>query len=64
MRSDFNVDGDKYYLRVQGQKLEELIRRMENGSLNMNIKIDQILSNSRRNDSSVNSQNIDVHEIT
>lgn len=64
MRSDFNVDGDKYYLRVQGQKLEELIRRMENGSLNMNIKIDQILSNSRRNDSSVNSQNIDIHEIT
>lgn len=32
MKSNFNVEGDKYYLRIEGQKLEDLIRRMENGN--------------------------------
>jgi uncharacterized coiled-coil DUF342 family protein len=41
-------DKDKYYLRVEGERLEEIIKKIESGSSNLNSKLDEILSASRR----------------
>jgi hypothetical protein len=41
-------DIDKYYLRVEGQRLEEIVKQMESGSFSLNSKLDEILSTSRK----------------
>ena len=47
-RQENERNPDMYYLRVEGQKLQDLLKRMDNGTHQLSGKIDEILSNSRR----------------
>lgn len=54
-------DEDKYYLKIEGKKLEQMISQIEHGTSNLQFKVDEVLSNSRKSSKNQDSAQLAEH---